>query len=387
MNTGAVLDWETTAALGIEVHDSFASAEESWRALETVAGGYGFQCYDWMACWHETLGAGESVAPCIVVVSSSHGEPLMLLPLGVQRRHGLRRLMWLGGPLADYQAPLLRAPELAGRLEFGSLWARILSEMPGVDAVTLDRLPAFVGRAVNPMLELGHQAHPSAAHQALLHGSLKTFVAAKRSGKSVATDRRKERRLAEHGGIRFVMASTAEDRERLLPALFRQKSEGYRALGVADLFAEAGYRDFVTRLAETLNGPTSALLCGLMVGDRVAATCFGIVHDRRLYYLLPAYERDELTRYGPGNVLLYRLFDWCFENGVEIFDFTLGDEPYKFFWSDAEMRMFDHFQGRTLRGWAYVTLLKLAQRAKSRIKSSPRLLDLALVLRRWRAGA
>ena len=245
-------------------------------------------------------------------------------------------------------------------------------------------MPETIGDLENPFRQLPCQLHPSATHQAKLEDSLKAFVKSKRSNKSVATDRRKERRLAEQGEIRFVVASEPDERQMLLDALFRQKSEGYRALGVSDLFARADHREFIAGVCAEM-GSSKALLCGLTVGDRVAATCFSLVHHGRLYYLLPAYERDELTRFGPGNVLLYRLFEWCFDHDVAVFDFTLGDEPYKFFWSDAEMHMYDHFEGSNLRGSVYVALLKISLRLKTRIKQSPRLLRAMLKLRQLRS--
>jgi CelD/BcsL family acetyltransferase involved in cellulose biosynthesis len=37
--------------------------------------------------------------------------------------------------------------------------------------------------------------------------------------------------------------------------------------------------------------------------------------------------------YSPGRVLTYYLLEYCFTQGVEVFDFTIGAEAYKFEWT------------------------------------------------------
>lgn len=384
MNAVASLSVSTEQNANISVYSRLESVAPVWRSMESESC-YGFQLFDWVMSWYETIGRAEKIEPAVVVVESKRGEPVMLLPLGIAQSGLLKRLVWLGGRLSDYLGPLLGAQwrSFVSTESFPALWDRILKALPAVDAVVLDRLPENIGDQSNPLTSLPCQPHPSSTHQALLHGDLKGFVRSKRSGKSVATDRRKERRLAEHGDIRFVVATQPNQRDELLAALYRQKSAGYQVLGVADLFAQESYRSFVAGVCATM--PRNALLAGLVVGDRVAATCFCLVHGNRLYYLLPAYERDELTRFGPGNVLLYRLFEWCFEQGITVFDFTLGDEPYKYFWSGQEMYMQDHFRGITPAGHLYIMALKASLRLKTRIKRSPRLRDALLAARRLKA--
>ena len=38
-------------------------------------------------------------------------------------------------------------------------------------------------------------------------------------------------------------------------------------------------------------------------------------------------------------------------SGCREFDFTIGDEPYKRDWCDAELKLYDHRSAVTLRGW------------------------------------
>jgi CelD/BcsL family acetyltransferase involved in cellulose biosynthesis len=87
----------------------------------------------------------------------------------------------------------------------------------------------------------------------------------------------------------------------------------------------------------------------LTLDDRILATLWGLVYKGRFYHLFPTYARGELTRYSPGNSLLRRVFEWCFANTVRIFDFTIGDEAYKYDWCDQELRLFDFIYATTTR--------------------------------------
>jgi CelD/BcsL family acetyltransferase involved in cellulose biosynthesis len=240
-----------------------------------------------------------------------------------------------------------------------------------------------VGDQPNPFRQLGGTPHPSHAHLVHLEGDFDAFLARMRSAKSRSTDRRKRRKLAGQGTLSFVVADhDGVEAQRLLDAVMRQKSANYRELGVADLFASQAYRDFLRALCEGDEAPFLVHLSGLLLDDRIVATHFGLLHKQRLYYLLPAYERDEISALSPGSAHLHYLLQWCFANGVKVCDFTVGDEPYKYLWRDTELELVDYVQPVSPRGRLYAAGWNTARRIKRRIKQSPALLAAVLG---WRA--
>ena len=373
------------AEFRIRVFDSFAGLESAWRTLERDGFAYAFQTWPWVTAWQEHVGARGAVAPCPVLIESTAGEPLMALPLGVRRAGRVTVLEWLGGDLSDYHAPLLR--ELPAALQspeaFGALWRRVLDALPRCDVIRFERQPATIGPLENPFLLPGCTLNPNRAHAAGLEGTLDDFLDAKRSASWRRKERRKERRLADHGEVKFVLATRPEEIDEILPEMIRQKSRSYRDLGVTDLFAVPGYRDFVTALTRKHAADGFVFLCALEVGGRLAATYWGVVYGRRFYHLLPTYAVDELTRYAPGNVLLRRMFEWCLTNGIEVFDFTSGDDDYKAPWCDRSLLLYDYFEGVSPRGKTSVAAIRLKHGLKKRIKRSPVLLASA---RRVRAS-
>jgi CelD/BcsL family acetyltransferase involved in cellulose biosynthesis len=367
--------------LRIRAFDSFDGLEPAWRTLETEGHAYAFQAWSWVTAWQAEVGARAGISPCPVLVESAEGEPLLILPLGTRRSGRLTRLEWLGGDLSDYHGPLLR--ELPGALQspdgFRSLWQRILRELPPFDLVHFERQPETIGTLRNPFLSLECSLHPCRAHSTGVSGTLDEFLASKRSTSWRRKERRKERRLADHGEVQFIIASTPEEIDELLPEMMRQKSRSYHDLGANDLFAVPGYREFLTRLTRDHVDDGFVFLCALRVGEVLEATYWGVVRGTRFYHLLPTYAVDELTRYAPGNLLLRHMFQWCLDNGIEVFDFTSGDDEYKTPWCDQSMALYDYFEGITRRGKTRQAVVRIKRGIKKRVKRSPKLLELA----RW----
>ncbi len=358
---------------------SFDEAEAMWRSFEAVAECWPFQHFDFLSTWHRTIGNDEQIAPCIARVDRDDGRPLMLLPLGIERRGSMRVLSWLGGQVADYKGPLL-LPDASEELisgGFATLWRNVLRELPAFDTIHFDSQPELIGSQRNPFTTLAVQDHPSSAHYSLLDGDLSSYVASKRSSKSRWQMRRKYARLKELGAVEWVMPVEESGIVPVMSALFEQKSRNYAELGVRDLFARPAYREFYLEMAKEHARSGLVNLSALTLNGEVVAAHWGLVARKRFFFLMPSYADGEVQRYSPGNILLQHLFEWCFENGIEAFDFTVGDETYKQHWCDHELKLFDHTQGATIMGMAHSKVISTSTRLKRALKTSDTVWPLA----------
>ncbi len=366
--------------LRIRVFESLEEAESIWRSLECSGSCYVFQTYDWVWLWHQTVGMHRHFAPCPVVIDGPREQPLMLLPLAVRGQGMLRTLTWLGDELADYLGPLL-ADDFGRRsddLDLSVIWPEVLDRLPQHDLMLLERQPAIIGDESNPMSRLRHQPHAARAHYTALGDSLDGFLKSRRSNRSLSNDRRKHKRLNDRGTLKFVVVDT-DKLTRFLPEMMAQKSRSYREMGVTDLFAAPEHRNFIEQLS--IRCPQLVVFFALTLDDETLSTLWGLSHTGRFYHLFPTYERNEYSDYGPGNILLRHVFEWCIDNGIRVYDFTVGDEQYKSHWCDRDIDLFDTIRATSLRGWLPALALRIARRAKRKIKASPRLYALATRLR------
>lgn len=363
----------TVENIEVMVYHELKHVEDIWHSMEKNGICTVFQSYSWMQAWMQTQ--GDSSELLVVLVLNSDKQPLMLLPMCIQRDWQGSTLVSAGGPLADYNAPLLGESfhQQVGKGEFTKIWKKIKNALPSIDRIAIERMPDTIENSYNPLLDLNLLPHPSSAHSTKVYGPLEQFILDKRSRRWASGERRKERRLAEHGKITFRMASNDDNYNELLDTCLNQKSSGYRRLGVEDLFADSRQVEFVKLLTQANANTNMVVLCGVEVADSLAATFWGLNYRQRLYYMLPAYEENDLQTYSPGNILMRNLFDWSAQNGINVFDFTVGDEPYKFQWSDDRMELYDYFEGLTLRGKLTVTITALKQKLKKSVKANERL--------------
>jgi len=72
---------------------------------------------------------------------------------------------------------------------------------------------------------------------------------------------------------------------------------------------------------------------------------------------------------------------YAIEHGCKLFDFTLGDEPYKREWCDAEIRLCDLVASASFRGWLAAIQTMATRDIKRRIKRNPHAWSLVRKLR------
>jgi CelD/BcsL family acetyltransferase involved in cellulose biosynthesis len=363
----------------VSIADDLTALERDWRAFEAEADATVFQSYAWLATWQRHVGAQQGVRPAIVSARAADGRMLFLLPLAIRRRAFVRELTWLGMDLCDYAGPLL-APDFSGVVEgdkFLTMWNRVtqaLAKDPrfAFDLIRLEKMPQSVGAQANPFLSLNVTRHPSGAYLTPLGDSWDAFYAATRSSATRRRDRTKRKNLAGLGELQFVESVGEPERLQTLDLLMQQKARSFARMGVSNLFAKPGHADFF----RAISGEAFAHVSRLDVGAHAAAINLGLMARGRYYHLLASYTDDaEIVRFGPGAAHLMELMAYAIRRGCTIFDFTIGDEPYKLDWCDGRQELYDHRSARTPAGAVVVAMRAIAMRAKRTIKENPVLRD------------
>jgi CelD/BcsL family acetyltransferase involved in cellulose biosynthesis len=332
-----------------------------------------FQTFDWLSVWHRHIGMRERGKP-VVVIGRHQGAILFLMPFAFDP--GSRKIGWLGTSLCNYNGPLL-ARDFSQRVspsQFVQIWSqvrRLLRSAMGHDVIDLEKMPDTIGGQPNPFCGLGVTPHVNNAYLTALVGDWETYYAVKRSSATRRSDRKKQRRLAECGEVRFLTAAGRDEITRTLDALIEEKTVSYAKLGVDNMFNRPGYRDFFLDMATGTQSARLTHLSRIDVGNETAAANFGLVFRGTYIYLLAGYNDGDLGRFGPGSLQLLEMFQYAFGRGLKVFDFTIGDEPYKRDWYDTETRLYDHASAATLRGWMAVMPAQAMRLVKRHVRQNP----------------
>lgn len=374
--------------LSLSIHDRLESVEAEWRRFEQNADCTPFQTFDWLQRWQRHIGTRQGVQPAIVVGTLADGQTIFILPFGIDRGGGARRLCWLGQDLNDYNSPLILRDfsQHIPAQRFRALWKELRRRMQREplyrhDWIELEKMPQFIGGQVNPFFALTLATNPSGAHFAELGSDWKKYYAAKRSSATRRRDRSKRKRLAEFGEIGFAVDANPDAAKATLEVLMEQKRRLFAQRGIPDMFERAGWREFFLDLAGNAsplctspalrNGELQLHVGHTQIGALRGATHLGVVFRDAYYHVLASYDDGAIAHYGPGALHLRELIANIIDLGLRRFDFTVGDEPYKLEWSDTHIKLGDYAAAATWRGGPALGRSMIQRRIKRFIKQTP----------------
>ena len=139
---------------------------------------------------------------------------------------------------------------------------------------------------------------------------------------------RHERAIKKIGRLDVEHFDDSAQVHPVLPDFFDQHIARWAGTPFPSLFLEEKQQDFYRRLVETM-GPRGWLrFCRVSLDDEAVAFHLGFLFQDTFLWYKPSYD-IELARQSPGEVLLRALLLRCQEEHAEVFDFGLGDEPFK----------------------------------------------------------
>lgn len=355
------------APFHVEVSSSLDDLADYWptTASPRAARCYPFQCADLLQIWCDTIGRLRGIEPFFVAVFLENRAPAMLLPLGIERTNGIRILRFLDCGVSDYNAPVVYPEAASGRLDMRRVWAQLRDCLPPFDLVALEKMPERVEGLPNPLSVIATASHRESCHAIALHGAWDGF--ARKHLPNLRDSRRRLRRLEERASVRFEIARTDNQRKQFFEALVRMKRQRFADTAATDIFAGAGCRPFYAEATRRLG---TVQLSALFADDKIIAANWGIASGNRYYDLVPGYESGEWRAYAPGRLLTEWLLRHHLERGDRIFDYGIGDEPYKFDYCNLHTRLLDAHIPATVKGAAYNQVLQLHRAARSKIRDT-----------------
>ncbi len=341
--------------------EALAALEHHWQTLFANATGHSaFQSLCWLRSWWQTLGRPAGWHLYVVTVYE-HDEPVLFWPL-VHRRSGIWRVAtWPAAETGQYGDMLCRRGE--DHLPWIDAAWEFITRRSGFDIITLPavRTNSCLGRfleqkripaqetAFAPVFDISTLKDPQQWEQLQKRGFRKDL-------------RRRRRRLAELGEVRFELLGNADDIANAIPVSIQQKQAWFEARKLYGRFIEhQRASEWLTRAALGAQADDRLVYAVLKLDDRIIASNLGFVSHGRLYNYFGSFDLD-LQRYSPGNILTQDLLQWAIDNGIEQFDLMPPNDAYKSSWANSELAVSSYRLGIGPKGriadWCYHPALR-----------------------------
>ena len=375
---------QTTLArttLSWTAYHSLADCAVLWCDFQKRAIRTPYQRFEWLNSWMETFGRRDGTEP-LIVVGFEGDTPRILLPLAIDRELGARRLTWLADDWCDYAMPLL-APELAETLteaDVAAIWHAVSEIAGGADYLLLERQPLKLDGFDNPFARYDARPFTSKAYALRIGGDWDSFYERMHSTKSRRRLRDKEKRIKRCGEIVFRKLTGATEIHGAVTELLDWKVAQILERGAFNPFDDTTSDMFLAHVLTS--APEFARFYAMEVGGKMVAAAIGLVDGKTISIFQLAYGPGPCARYSPGRILIHKVMKAAIEEGLEIFDFSLGDESYKLDICDIHVEMMQTSHAVTASGWLPATLHTAKCAAKRRVKASERLTAATFALNR-----
>jgi CelD/BcsL family acetyltransferase involved in cellulose biosynthesis len=366
----------------VDIISDLSEVEPIWRELETWQLATPYQRFDLLAAWQREVGSRENVQPFIVIAHDADGRPLVLLPLTIRSRRGIRVACFMGGKHANFNMALWDR-DFARDATASDLEALLssLREKSACDVLVLRQQPKHWQDFLNPLATLPRQR--SVNDFPVLH-MVPGDPAINRISNSFRRRLKSKERKLQSSGYRYHVADSDADIERILDWFFHVKPMRMAEQKLPDVFAEPGIPEFVRAAchARLPGGGRAIDIHALECDDEVIAIFAGVADGYRFSMMFNTYTMSARARYSPGLILMRSIIDHYGECGYRALDLGIGSDDYKWMFCKGDEPIFDSFVPLTSRGKIAALAISTISRAKRLVKSNQALFHLAQRLRR-----
>lgn len=300
------------------LHDHFAAVRTPWGDLLAQDDAASvFATPGWLRTWWDAFGRGQLV--CAVV--SDAGRPTGLASLFVE--DGMAYPVGSGG--SDYLDLL---GDRANPEVWTSLLRRLFSDVPGLGGIRWYHVPSWSPSHAalrSACSVLGLRLEDEGGMPAPLLDLRAPGAVAEALGKKSV--RRNENWFARDGDLAVRHHRDVRDIVPLLDEFFDQHERRWDGTDSPSLFKQSRHRDFYRSVADAGSREGWLRFTEVVWRGRPVAFHFGSCLAGRYLWYKPSF--DIGTPKSPGEVLLTSLIRAAVDEGARVFDFGLGDEPFK----------------------------------------------------------
>ena len=290
-----------------------------------------------------------------IVVIYNDNSVLTILPFEIKKYFFVKVLQWIGTKYSDYCNPILskNLQSNFNKKHFLDTWSLILNDMKNdLDLIFLNNQLALINEQSNPFVDYFQTSKFSTVYNINLDGNFNEYkekigIKDKKHAYEIHRTIIKYKKLKEISkNLKIVIQDSDNNFIDFNKITDEKKDQLYRKNINNKL--DDNFKRVFKNLIQLKK--IKFYVISLISEDRALSRCFSFVHDNTFYYYIPTVLTNSFANYKPGKILILELIQWCIKNNISKFDFGLGSEKYKKYFSNKEISLYRYLKALTLTG-------------------------------------
>lgn len=325
--------------------------KDKWLNFEKESSFHFFQKYEFIENFLHKQNRN-----CTFIILTFKERTVAILPLEIKEKFGLKVLQWLGNKEFDYCGPLISNFQEKGidKTLFRDVWKKICSKYVKIDLILLDKQLEKINNLKNPFVDNLKNILASKIYSIKLPNDYQSFLKNIENKKFINEFTRTKGKLLNENKVEFHDIE-ANNVNFGIDDIVNQKAkilEKRKIKHILDRKMTSILNKFQDRNKDLVKITT------LKINGELVAANLGLILKRRFYYYMPVLFSEKFNKYSPGKVLISYLIEWSIINKIDFFDFGLGDENYKKYWSNFNEKLFRYLDFRSLKGLVAYLFIK-----------------------------
>ena len=348
--------------LELTVSNEFDFLSPDFATLFDRADATAFQHPLWQSAMQDHLRNFEGMEErTLLMHCASSGELVGLLPLIARKTMGVTVLEYANMGLVDYAMPTMHRDILNWMEEPGTVTSQLRDALGPYDILRIKHMPRH-NRVLEQLFPGGTMVAANFSSYATeLSGDYQSWRQAAIS-KSERRHRDKKRRaMLRNGEWHMQRLYDRSDIAEAMDAMRRFHKDRYADRAGEDMIQNPDAYRFYVDLAATGAQSGFTRIYRFTYEGEIAAVQFGLSHARRYYYLMMGIDYDRIGKHSPGLLMTEDVLEDCIRDGYEMFDLTVGDEPYKLKFGTTPAPVHTFWHAHSLLGSMGCTAAVIAQ--------------------------
>ena len=334
--------------------------EKDWTNLENEQKVYFFQKYSFA----KNLADLYDKKNLYNVVIYYQNKVIAIFPLQIRVLNRVRILQWLGSNLIDYCCPIISSNNFFDEKNFKKIWNEILDEINFYDIIYLNKQPATIFKKLNPFTKFLKNNYHSKVFLIQLDGKSNNYLSLIKNKKFVSELKRTKKKLFESNKVVFEEPKF-EAKKNLIKKIIETKTSNLKEKNITHSF-DNKFIEFYENF--NILNPEKLLVTTLKINEELIAANIGIIDNNKFFYFMPVLFTKKFRSFSPGKQLIIYLIDWSNKNNIKIFDFGLGEENYKKYWSNYSINLYRYISFRRIKGLVIFLAIKIYFRLKETLR-------------------